>query len=271
MREENMMVVRVTLQNMRQDRGEPVRAFGARLKGQTSVCKYTQQCAGCAQMVNYTEAMLRDVLCRGLEDSEIQLDLLGHSNQDMSLEKVLKFVEAKAGKRSASRLVLLQSTDVITRSSYKKQKRDTPQRDQDTRSYCSRKGHGRSALMRIRWKECPAYGAICNRCRKEHHFERVCRSKESPKLMETKDEGEHENAIFDTICGVSTQRSSSTLDHLIFHPHTQKWSKQQSMPQPFLKLMMVVCQEDYEYFGYKLNKTPVFLLMLWLTLGARVA
>ena len=69
---------------MRQDRDEPIRAYGARLKGQASVCKFTQQCAGCRTDVDYTEAILKDVLCRGLEDTEIQMNLLGDKNQDMT-------------------------------------------------------------------------------------------------------------------------------------------------------------------------------------------
>ena len=40
-REDNIMVARVTLHNMRQDRDEP---FGARLRGQASICQFTQQC-----------------------------------------------------------------------------------------------------------------------------------------------------------------------------------------------------------------------------------
>lgn len=40
------------------------RAYGARLKGQASVCKFTQKCTGCDASVDYTEAMIRDVLCR---------------------------------------------------------------------------------------------------------------------------------------------------------------------------------------------------------------
>ena len=48
----------------------------------------------------------RDVLTRGIADAEIQLDLLGDKKQDMTLEEVFQFVEAKeAGKRSASRLI----------------------------------------------------------------------------------------------------------------------------------------------------------------------
>ena len=142
-REENVMVARVTLHNMKQDRGEPVRAYGARLPGQTGVCKFTQQCTNCQANVDYTKAILRDVLCRGLEDSEIQLELLGDKNQDMTLEQILRFVEAKeAGKRSATQLLLPYATDAITGSTYKQQKRDAaegpPSKDQDSCSYCGR-------------------------------------------------------------------------------------------------------------------------------------
>ena len=97
------MVASMALHNMRQDRNEPIRAYGARLRGQASVCKFTQQCTGCTANVDCTEAMIKDVLCRGLADTEIQMQLLGDKNQDMMLEQVLRFVEAKeAGKRSAS-------------------------------------------------------------------------------------------------------------------------------------------------------------------------
>ena len=59
------------------------------------MCKFTQQCTNCQANVDYTEAILQDVLCQGLEDSEIQLELLGVNNQDKTLEQILRFVEAK--------------------------------------------------------------------------------------------------------------------------------------------------------------------------------
>ena len=46
-REENVMVARVALHHMKQDRDEPIRAFAARLKGQASICKYVKTCPGC--------------------------------------------------------------------------------------------------------------------------------------------------------------------------------------------------------------------------------
>ena len=147
-REENAMVARVALHNMRQDRDEPVRSYVARLKGQAGICKFIQKCTNCDANVNYTDAMVKDVLCRGLGDTEIQRDLLGDKDQSMSLEDTVKFVEAKeAGKRSASHLLLPQSADAVRGSTYKRQKKTpTPSaKDQDAAcSYCGTKGHGRN-------------------------------------------------------------------------------------------------------------------------------
>ena len=75
-RQENTMVARVTLHDMRQDRDEPVRSFGARLRGQAGVCKFFMKCPGCDVDVNYTEPILRDVLAKGIVDPEIKMDLL---------------------------------------------------------------------------------------------------------------------------------------------------------------------------------------------------
>ena len=91
---------------MQQDRDEPIHAFGVRLRGQTGVCKLTIPCTGCRAEVSYADAMLRDMLCRGLGDQNIRLDLLSDKNQDMTLEQVFKFIEAKEiGKCSATHLL----------------------------------------------------------------------------------------------------------------------------------------------------------------------
>ena len=67
---------------------------------------YILPCPSCNENVNYTDAILRDILTRGIADHEIQLDLLGDANQNMTLEETFKFVEAKeAGKRSANKLL----------------------------------------------------------------------------------------------------------------------------------------------------------------------
>ena len=108
-RPENAMVNRVKLQNLHQERDEPMRSFVARLRGQAGACTFTKtkrcQC-GQDVIVDFSEDMVRDSLVRGLEDEDIRLHLLGQANQDMTLEETLQLAEAQeCGRRSASRLI----------------------------------------------------------------------------------------------------------------------------------------------------------------------
>ena len=75
-REENAMVARVILSDMKQDRDETVRSFAARIHGQANICKFTIDCPQCNTAVNYTDCISRDVLSRSISDNNIQLDLL---------------------------------------------------------------------------------------------------------------------------------------------------------------------------------------------------
>lgn len=251
-REENPMVARVSLHNMRQERDEPIRAFGARLRGQASVCKFAKACTGCGISVNYAEDILVDVLCRGLADTEIQMDLLGDPNQEMTVEQALRFVEAKeAGKRSASRLSLPQTAEAMG-SSYQRQKKPThkiTEPKEDPCSYCGGRGHGTSAPTRIRRTKCPAFGTRCNNCGREHHLEKVCRSETRHTNVQ------HESALFDSLCALTSSPSHpiTTLDHHIFHQSTSTWAKRQSKPQPYIRLRISVNRHDYQHFGYPLR------------------
>ena len=87
---ENTMVSRVRLYNMQQDHGETVRSFCARLRGLANVCDFKVACPGndCDVSVDFTNIMLRDTLVRGISDIEIQSDLLGDRNQNMTLSEV---------------------------------------------------------------------------------------------------------------------------------------------------------------------------------------
>ena len=195
-----------------------------------------------------------------MEDSDIQLDLLGDKNQDMTLKQILRFVEAKeAGKRSATQLLLPHAADVITGSSYKCQKRDNAEgpspKDQDSCSYCGKRGHGRNAPARLRHKECPAYGTICSHCNKGHHFESVCRGRAKTKSSRT---SEREDAIFDTLCELTIKRNMASipLDHHIYDEPTNRWLRHPSKSQPFVRLRVEIQKEDYENFGFHLSVLP---------------
>ena len=264
-REENIMVARATLHDMHQDHDEPVRSFGARLRGQAGVCKLIIQCPHCNQDVNYTEPVLCDSVTRGLIDQDIQLDLMGDRNQNMKLEEIYQFVEAKeSGKRSASRLFQSQSHGMdAASSSYRRHKNETLRgyHDDDRKTtdkseqcyYCGKKGHGHRSLAKFRKKECPAYGHTCVHCGKTNHFDCVCKNKN--KSTTKANANESEGAVFDSLCTVATDATfpkSMSLDHHLYNHLSDTWIRKSSKPQPFVKLMIGAFQVDYKHLGYNL-------------------
>ena len=287
-RQENTMVARVALHNMKQDRDETVRSFGVRLRGQASVCKFIIKCSGCSNDVNYTDAILRDVVTKGIADPEIQLDLLGDKNQDMPLEDILKFVEAKeSGKRSASKLLDSNAVEAAS-SSYKRDKSGKSSaashdrhdfstarnKDKsDTCGYCGKRGHGKSAPSRIRRNECLAYGHVCGLCNRSHHMEAVCRSKDKPKAQRS-DIVPSSAAVFDALCNIndhvtafdnsctvndSNFEHSVCIDHHVYDKLSDTWVRQKSKTQPFINVVARVSPEDYSALGFRLNQKKNYL------------
>ena len=126
--------------------------------------------AACDQINDFTEEIIRNVIARGLADQEIQLDLLGENNQEMTLKDMIEYIEAKeSGKRLASRLLDPQSTDAIS-SSYRRGKQHDVRNRGGARPekpkakpkqvciYCGELGHGKTPPWHTRRTECSAYG-----------------------------------------------------------------------------------------------------------------
>ena len=51
------------------------------------------QYTACATDIDYCDDMIRDALLRGIADDEIRLEILGHSNQKLTLEETLQLIE----------------------------------------------------------------------------------------------------------------------------------------------------------------------------------
>ncbi|KAJ8337924.1 hypothetical protein SKAU_G00368900 [Synaphobranchus kaupii] len=231
-RAENTMVARVALSNMRQGYEEPIRSFHARIKGQADTCKYEMKCTktGCDQVNNFTEEILRNVIARGIADSEIQLDLLGEKNQDMPLKEMIEYIEAKeSGKRSASRLLDPQSTDTI-RSSYRRGKQ------QDART----RGGARPRNRRLSPK---VYASTAAR----------------PPSEETDGTCDEQTAAFVELCTVTVASADGELRtlplaHHLYDDMCDKWMKRASSPQPYVNLTLTNEREDYKALGFDLLK-----------------
>ena len=87
-REENTMVARVQLHNMRQDRDETIRSFGARLRGQVSVCKFLIKCPGCrpAKLFMCPVMLLSREACTALRMISENFPIVGET---LSLSKTM--------------------------------------------------------------------------------------------------------------------------------------------------------------------------------------
>ena len=272
-REENAMVARVQLHNMRQDRDETIRSFCARLCGQAGVCKFLVKCPDCDKDVNFTENVLRDVITRGLVDDEIQLDLLGEKHQDMTLEEVLQYVEAKeSGKRSAGRLLQTQGAEAM-RSQYRKQQNpsrkpydkpnDIPH--SEPCHYCGKLGHGHKTSAKLRKQECQAFGTTCQLCGRPNHFATACKSTNKPpqpRFPIPASANRHaEGAIFDSLCSVASGDHAATygiaLDHHLYNNMNDCWVRRASKLQPHISLNVSIHPQDYEALGYNpVTATP---------------
>ena len=126
---------------------------------------------GCGETIDYLKEYANDVLKHGFSDHEIRREVLGSSNQEMTMEETLRMVEAKeAGKRSEARLNSRQLNphQVVEAmgSTYKRGKSPSTKapyvKDDDSCTYCGSKGHGKSASARIRRSDCPAFGVRCH-------------------------------------------------------------------------------------------------------------
>ena len=257
-RQENIMVARLLLHNMQQDRDEPARNFGARIRGQANVCDFSIKCPSCNTAVSYMDDISRDVLIRGLSDHQIRTEILAEATKIPTFEAALLSIEAKeAGKRSASSL--LESGAVhAARSTYRKNtsissaSKAPPTSHIDYCSHCGRTGHGVRPPFKIRQKKCPAYNHNCQICHKDHHFEAVCRSKSKKAEEDTASAVQHNTSpsgaeavldpLFDAVCHTD---AVDALDHHIYDISTDSWKTGRSKAQPIIDVIVSVHPEDF--------------------------
>ena len=63
---------------MQQERDESFRAFAPRVRGKAETCAYITKCT-CLRQVDFTDAIIRDVLIAGIAYLDIRREVLGRS------------------------------------------------------------------------------------------------------------------------------------------------------------------------------------------------
>ena len=156
-------------------KGEPVRKFAGRVRSLAVVNGYTVKCTkeGCGQDVSYTEAVIMDQLIAGLADTEIQKDVLSHTEADTwDLEKLLKYVEGKeSGLASQGLMSGSGSGGVSVVKPGQRRGQEGQGQGQKCRSCGDKHPRGPG--------NCKASGVTCDYCGKMGHLSKVCFSKKS--------------------------------------------------------------------------------------------
>jgi hypothetical protein len=170
---ENVMISRITLHGIQQEADENIRNFAARVKGQADLCNLVVRCT-CGEVVRYTDQIVRDIIMRGLHDQDHQCDVLGHHDQNMTLDAILTLLETKeTGRRTQASI--LSETGGLGKSAYKKADRTDPAKQQQEDktvkcNNCGKVGHRANRILKDstanRRKNCPTFHNKCDKCKK---------------------------------------------------------------------------------------------------------
>ena len=187
---QNNLVNIMRLRSLVQDRDEPVKSFMARLRGVAEVCKLTVKCP-CepSVQVSYADKEIYHCLVKGLADMDIRNQVMGEV-QEMNLDTLVKFVEAKESGRKAGRYLDSGEVEVNKVTGYRLSQREQMLADRgtiDTEAkckFCGKKGHGNSPNFDMKKEKCPAFDKKCNTCGKIGHFSKTKACKQNVARVE---------------------------------------------------------------------------------------
>merc|ERR1712106_108513 len=262
----------VALRSAKQEHGERIRTYVARLRGLAAVCKLTVRCTGkttcscgtstrCTEGVSFSETEILNTMVKGLYEGETREEVLAKT-PELDLMSTIAFIETKeTAKRSAGVL-----TDAGLASShlhklgtqYKSGGENTPARIPKDESkekcrHCGRLGHGKRANLETRKEKCKAYGVTCNKCGKTNHFEQQCLSQPGVAAnnlrlgrMSAKN-GDKRN---------TKKNNMPTLGHMTYDQEKKMYVQQQ--PPKDAPLAVTIQEDSKEY----LRHTPKLPLIL---------
>ena len=175
------------LHRQRQEPGQTVSTFLASLKSKARQCDLRIKCDSCQHQCDFSEKIILTLFIKGLQDSDLQQDLL--AEQDLDLDKCLRMATAReTAKRSQSTMNTDIPTQAVDKLSAYKEDLKRIKIPKDCCIGCGKKKHSDKTT-------CPAKDAVCP-CGRTGHFVHLCFRKGKPrksKSVKEKDEIEAEN------------------------------------------------------------------------------
>ena len=260
-RGESQLISRVNLRSMCQDHNEDIRHYAARVKGQAGLCNYSIKCTSCDAEVSYAEEEIRDQLCTGISDPEIQKEVLAQRQRHTTTEDLIGFIEDReAGRRSQSALTS-SSGSVSKISAYQKSKskppETTPQNPvtKENCSYCGETGHGKRAPKAVRKEQCPAFLKKCEKCNIPGHLTKMCRTKKYDRKLDTIACESEETNFFGSIevAEIEHKGRSIKISHKEYSV-IDGWVNNKKKTHPQVTVAIEVSEDDFKSFGIPLPK-----------------
>ena len=213
-RRRNKLVNRMKLAGMFQGGDETITSYETRLKPIARTGKFKEKCVSCSADVDFTEQMVLDHVIRGLADEAIQAKVLAMPEVDVTLPKVIKFIESEElAKWSLSDTKAIGPVSGV--SSYKKLSKI---KKNDIKKRCRRCGD--NVWPHPEENPCPAFNETCEYCSLKGHRVKACKKKKkSDKEMQDNDDGSKVESITSTGKGYLLQlKKSSSRPKIILKP-----------------------------------------------------
>ena len=150
------------LHRLKQEPAQSVHTFLASLKAKSRQCDMKISCSSCQTMNDYSEQILLTLLLRGLNDPDLQQDLL--AEPDLNLDKCMTMATAReTAKRSQETFLTNEKIDAMSHYKLQMKKKGLSQSDC---SRCGMKSHEDP-------DDCPAKDNLCS-CGVKGHLTNMC-------------------------------------------------------------------------------------------------
>ena len=183
-RGKNKAVHRQEFYMLTQDPGTPAQQFVAQLRSKAEHCDFQMLCSSCNQSVSYATAMITDQMTVGLNDKDVQGEILAKDSQLHNFDDKFNLILAyEDGKRAKDQLG--SESSVAAQSAYHKRRIVEQRSSKSTEapascSGCGSKEHGPGTGF-SRKAHCPARNSTCDHCGLQGHYKQVCRKRKSVK------------------------------------------------------------------------------------------
>ena len=246
--------VRVTeLLGMKQEHGEGVRAYVARIRGKANICTLEKKCS-CLQNVSYADDIVRWVMLAGLASNDIAREVLGTAEIDTkSLTDTIGIIETK---ERAVRALVGEPGAAAAASSYKKEMKKGLELKLDATIKCESCKKPTSQFGQNRFGRLVEH-RMCLDCfrasRPKRDFRQAPKKDKAAAVHESnEDVFEALGVIHSSNASVHTQ-SPHAIGNYIFDG-TLGWRAGDSKSQPTLTLLAAVDDSAYDHISHPTPK-----------------